>query len=209
MQHVPAIPKMVQDIDLSDLLPQGGDVAESPLDLSDLLAEVRDDPTRGEMVLGHAGDRLLEQLTPGLKRLSHTHLAIMDYMLANPGLPLAEVARHFGYTQSWLSTMIHTDVFQAGFRERREKWIAVHDGRLAAKLHEVAEASLDTLLGILQDENNRPSPAAANEITKTALSALGFTSQKVAPATAVQVNVGMFSQQDLEDANRILQHGRG
>lgn len=180
----------------AETLPSGQE-----LDLSDLLLEENSSP----VALGHAGDRLLPVLSPGLQKVSHTHHAIMDYMIANPSVPLKAVAEHFGYTQAWLSTVINSDVFRHAFRERRENWELVHDTKLVSKLHEVATRSLDGLLDILNDKDERPSPSATNEIAKTALSALGFTSKKAAAPT-VQVNQQFISQQDLADAHRIL-HG--
>lgn len=54
------------------------------------------------------------------KELSIKHQAIMDYMLQNPAEPGSKVAAHFNVTQSWLSTIIHSDAFQAELARRRE-----------------------------------------------------------------------------------------
>lgn len=170
-------------------------------DLSELLEDDRT-LTRAD----YSGGRLREAMPFSLQKLSHTHLSIMDFMLANPALPQSEVAAHFGYTQAWLSTLIHSDVFVAQFRKRRQSWEAIHDHTLAGKLHAVATKSLDTLMEILSDEENRPSPSAANEIAKTALSALGYSGKQVA-TPSVQVNQTIITQEDALAARRVIMHG--
>lgn len=67
-----------------------------------------------------------------LARVSHTHDQIMNWLIANPEKKLGECAAYFGYTQSWLSTLIHSDTFKAKFRERQD---AVF-GRIAATTEE-------------------------------------------------------------------------
>ena len=44
--------------------------------------------------------------TPGVQKLSVKHTDVMNFMLANPLVKLADVARHFGMTQPWLSCII-------------------------------------------------------------------------------------------------------
>lgn len=55
-----------------------------------------------------------------LQRISHTHDQVMNWLILNPEKSLRECADHFHYTQTWLSTLIHSDVFQAKFRERSD-----------------------------------------------------------------------------------------
>jgi hypothetical protein len=54
-----------------------------------------------------------------LKSLSHTHDMVINWMLLNPDRSLRECADYFGYSQPWLSTLIHTDLFQARLKERQ------------------------------------------------------------------------------------------
>lgn len=197
---------------LAELLSMAADSLEESekLSIDDLMdgnLDLLREETGSPVVVGHGGDRWLPALSLGLQKVSHRHRAIMDFMIAHPTLPMSEVAAHFGYTPAWLSTVINSDVFRHAFKERRANWEAIHDHKLAAKLHEVANKSLDCLTDILTDEENRPSPTAANEIAKTALSALGFIGRKAeAQAPAVQVNQQFITSQDLKDAQAIL-HG--
>lgn len=52
-----------------------------------------------------------------IKHVSHRHHGIMLWMLVNPHKPLKECAKELGYSQPWLSCVIHSDAFQAQFDE--------------------------------------------------------------------------------------------
>lgn len=89
-----------------------------------------------------------------IQRISHTHDQIMNWLIANPERSLRECADAFGYTQSWLSCLIHSDVFQAKFRERQdsvfsriasntEEKLTGLANMVAEKLSEKVEASQD------------------------------------------------------------------
>ena len=47
-----------------------------------------------------------------IARLNTTHEMLMNWLVCNPEKSLRECADHFGYTQSWLSQIIHSDIFQ-------------------------------------------------------------------------------------------------
>ena len=54
-----------------------------------------------------------------LKKISYTHDAIIDAIIASPGVSQGELAKEFGYTQTWLSIMIGSDAFQSRLTERK------------------------------------------------------------------------------------------
>lgn len=54
-------------------------------------------------------------------KISHLHDQLMDFMIARPTAKLRDVAEHFQRTQAWVSTIIHSDVFQAKLRERQDQ----------------------------------------------------------------------------------------
>ncbi len=56
-----------------------------------------------------------------IKKVSIKHEEIMNFMLANPILPVGEVAAHFGVTFPWLSTIIHSDAFQDRLKKKQEE----------------------------------------------------------------------------------------
>lgn len=81
----------------------------------------------------------------GVQKLSHTHEAVMDWLVLNPDRSLRECADHFGYTQPWLSTLIHSDIFQAKLAERRLEVNARIAASIPEKLTAVADIALDKL----------------------------------------------------------------
>ena len=107
-----------------------------------------------------------------LQKLSNKHHAIMDYMLANPGLPLSAVADHFHVTQPWLSTVINSDVWRERYADRRNLMDQRLSESITNKLGTLADKSLDHLDQALDDEEI--SVREKHEIAKTALTALGF-----------------------------------
>ena len=182
-------------VDFSDLLPH------EPVDFSDLLEE-----EAGESFRHTEGGLVLANVPTAIQKISHTHLAIMDYMIMHPAKHLKEVAEHFGYTQPWLSTLIHSDVFQKGFRERRRNWESVHDGRLASRLMSVAEKAIQRLDDIMVAEgDDKPSAKTAVEVGKLALTSLGFMggNKQEAPAP-VTVNNNFITAQDIAFAQQII-----
>lgn len=56
-----------------------------------------------------------------IQKVSVTHDQIMNWLILNPGVKQKLCADHFGITQAWLSTVIHSDVFQAKLKERQEE----------------------------------------------------------------------------------------
>ena len=122
-----------------------------------------------------------------VKTLRNIHLAIMDFMLANPGIPQWAVANHFGKTQSWLSTIVNSDLFQLHYHERRR--LIEDDQRRAinSKIFEMADKGLTKLIAGLDDDEVSVSEKRA--ITRLALEAQGALAHgSKAPAVVVNNN---------------------
>lgn len=144
-----------------------------------------------------------------IQKISHRHSMIMNWMVLNPDKPLRMCADHFGVTQAWLSTVIHSDVFQAEFQQKLQN---IH-GRCAEsipeKLRMVADIALDRLADkVAESEDAEFILDAADK----ALHRMGY-----APSSArngynagqqvnVQQNVFMLSQDDLEKARGIMRN---
>ena len=121
-----------------------------------------------------------------LSSLSHHHLAMMDFMLANPQLPMWAVASHFNRTQAWVSTVVNSDLFQAHLHERRKLMEDSQREALKDKLFNITTRGLDALYQGLDDDEVSVSEKRA--ITRLGLEASGFLAKAVAPATQVVVN---------------------
>lgn len=119
-----------------------------------------------------------------IKKLSHRHLAIMDWMLANPEKKLGECAEFFKVSAAWLSTVINSDLFQARFAERRNVMEAHQHARISQKLLDMTEDGLGAMHDSLRDDE--VDPKTKHDMTRTALEAIGILGKR---GGGVQVNV--------------------
>lgn len=143
-----------------------------------------------------------------IQRVSHKHNMIMNWLVLNPDRSLRECADHFGVTQPWLSTVIHSDVFQAEFQQKLQNIHVRCAESIPEKLRAVADIALEKLADkVAQSED----PEFILDAADKALHRMGY-----APASArngygagqgVQVNqqnVFMLSQDDLDAARNVM-----
>ena len=116
-------------------------------------------------------------------KLSYTHQACVDQILANPGISQGELARMFGYTQAWMSRIIGSDAFQEYLVQRRTEML---DPVLAETIEErirgVMVQSLDVVARKLEATPTGEFALKAMELTSRAL---GYG---VKPAGGVTLN---------------------
>lgn len=56
-----------------------------------------------------------------IQKMSHKHEEILNFMLLNPLLKMGEIAKHFGVTFPWLSTIVHSHAFQDQMTRRQDE----------------------------------------------------------------------------------------
>lgn len=128
-------------------------------------------------------DELDDLPTAPLKRgLNYSHVAMVDFIIANPGISQGEIALRLGYTQSWLSTVFGTDAFQVALAARREQIV---DPVLRATLEEQARGLYLRSMEILRqklnaDAANVPDQLALQTFAQSAR-ALGYGARPPAP----------------------------
>jgi len=81
----------------------------------------------------------------GIGNISYSHEALINWLLVNPDRPLRDAAAYFGYTQSWLSTIIHSDVFQAKLHRRQQDVFAQVAQTIPSKLGTAVNIALDRI----------------------------------------------------------------
>ena len=105
-----------------------------------------------------------------IARVSYTHDAMIDLIVANPAIAQGAIAQHFGYTQAWVSRVMNSDAFQARLAERKTELV---DPSLVAsideKLRALASKSLDVVLEKLTATGSAEMGLKALEITSKAL----------------------------------------
>lgn len=146
-----------------------------------------------------------------LQNISHVHEAVMNWMIANPQRSMADCAREFGYTQSWLSTMVHSNLFQARLKEKQDIVFNGLAGTLNEKLAAAADIGVTKLTAQLEKSED---PKFIKETTNMMLDKLGFGAATRVPGAGtvhnapVQQNFYMASQADLQAARgRIASEG--
>lgn len=82
-----------------------------------------------------------------IARVRYSHDAMIDLLIANPATSQGELAKHFGYTQAWVSRIMNSDAFLARLAQRKSDLV---DPSIALtideKLRAVAAKSLDIVL---------------------------------------------------------------
>lgn len=139
-----------------------------------------------------------------LQKLSPKHENILNYIIANPLVSYGEVAGYFGVTPSWLSTIVHSDVFQDLLKRRQDEVFGtaiVQD--LKTKLTAAADMSLERYLEKI------PTMDADQIITSTdkLLGKLGFGSKPYGPSGGVVNNYvqnNYVDQRTIDDARRLI-----
>lgn len=138
------------------------------------------------------------------------HENLVSFLVANPRMKKADVARHFDVTPSWLSTVIHSDVFQAKLAERQDEYFGAVTTPIREKLENLAGLALDEMEEKVQTEG---SISEVREVAKLALQSLGYGNGANGkgtqnPALVQQNNFYSVSPEQLAAAReRILNQG--
>lgn len=143
-----------------------------------------------------------------IKKVSWWHESIFEWMIANPEAKLRECAEFFKVTQSWLSTIIHSDVFVEKLAERRDLHFAAISQDVASKVSGLAELSLDVLEERIERERDAISLGLVKDTAEMALKAAGYIGPK--PGTGSRngdTNIflpGSIDAQTLADSRELM-----
>ena len=106
-----------------------------------------------------------------LVRLSHTHEQMLNWLVLNPDRNLRECADHFGYTQSWVSSVLHSDLFQAALKDKQLAIAARVAGSIPEKLRRAADVGIEKLTTALE---NTEDPEFILDATDKILHRMGY-----------------------------------
>lgn len=127
-----------------------------------------------------------------VKKLSARHYQIMEYLLMHPSEKLGSVAKRFGLTPPWLSSLINSDLFKQEFRARLAAMRQMNDLEIMQDMHGVVKVGIKKMKEHLEHEDC--DPKTVNEYMHTALETLGYVGKNAAAASPVNVNVGVGIQ---------------
>ena len=140
-----------------------------------------------------------------IQRVSIKHEAILDHLMAYPTMKLGDVAAQFGVSQPWLSTVIHSDAFQALLRDKQG--IAFHHTvlPLREKMMAVAHQAFERIVDMLPMETEVKN---LSSVAEGVLDRLGYGTKASVIVNnthntthTTQVNV---LRSELEEAQKLL-----
>jgi hypothetical protein len=95
-----------------------------------------------------------------------------DLILSNPAVSQGEIARHFGYTEGWVSQVIASDAFQAFIASRKDEII---DPMLRGAVEESFKGLvLQSIARLREKLEANPSDQLVLEVFKNSARALGY-----------------------------------
>jgi len=93
-----------------------------------------------------------------IEKVSYSHKAMIDLMVANPMISQGELARAFGYTQPWISRILRSDSFREMLAQRTTELM---DPLVLQSIEQRFEALVTQSLDILEQKlSPQASPTA-------------------------------------------------
>jgi hypothetical protein len=159
-------------------------------------------PARGVHVNGITLDSLLEEATSGetvaevprppIAKMNYSHKAMADLIIANPGISQNSIAAAFGYSASWVSTVMSSDAFQAYLATRSEELV---DPTVRASVEERFKGMVARSLAVLEEKLNRPTSLISEQFAlrsfelSTRAAGYGARSDHAPKVTPTEVHV--------------------
>lgn len=141
----------------------------------------------------------------GITKVSYTHDAMIDMIVADPCISQMELAARFGYTAGWVSQIIASDAFQARLAERTGDLV---DPRIRATVEERFRGIVLRSLEILREKLDRPATAIPDNLALRAVElssrALGYGAREAQPA-APPVSMHVHLETLGENLTQLLQ----
>jgi hypothetical protein len=125
-----------------------------------------------------------------IRKLSYTHDALIDMIIAHPEFSQGQLANHFGYTQAWLSQVMASDAFKSKLAERKD---ALVDPILRLQIEERFKALVERSFEILMEKISVPASQVPDQLAlrtfEIASRAAGFGARQVVPPGDINVEV--------------------
>jgi uncharacterized phage-associated protein len=125
-------------------------------------------------------DRAAAPTMGNIARISYTHDAMIDQLVANPGISQAHLALMFGYSQSWISNIMASDLFKDKLAARRAECV---DPVLHNTVKENMEGIVRRSQEVLMEKLEKPGVSDATVLKAMELGArsLGMGGMAAAP----------------------------
>lgn len=127
-----------------------------------------------------------------LKSMGPKHMAIADALLANPEQKRGDLAGQMHVSESWLSIVIHSSVFQEYFAARRDKHEEELRSKIVGKQLEVALLALNKLQDVLNDD--KVDGRLVLDVAEKTAERLGFTPRPTARGRVIEERSQVFTR---------------
>lgn len=105
-----------------------------------------------------------------LQRVHFSHDAMIDLIVAQPMISQGEIAKTFGYTESWVSRVINSDSFQARLAIRKDEVVdPLIKQNFEERVQGLAAMSLDIITKKLEATQSMDGALKTFELTTKAL----------------------------------------
>jgi transcriptional regulator with XRE-family HTH domain len=158
---------------------------------ADLLDQLADDLPPPASPAGRATMAAVDHSKPQyqpIQRINYSHDGMINLILANRGISQNALAKHFGYSASWVSQVMSSDAFQARLLERATE---LEDPTLVASIEDGLKGMLTRSKEILMEKLSKPSAEVPDNLAlrtlELATRALGYGARD--PVVNVQVNM--------------------
>jgi|10_taG_2_1085330.scaffolds.fasta_scaffold00106_54 hypothetical protein len=147
-----------------------------------------------------------------IDKLGEQHHKMIDWMLTHyTGKNLGELAEQIGYSRSYLSTVINSDMFKAEYQRRRDAVNTEQAGRIVQKTMNVAEKTLDKIDDLLEedDEDETLDPRLLVDLADKSLARLGYAPSRPAlPGASGDAGSGVVVNNFFECPTEVLSEAR-
>ena len=154
---------------------------------ADILDQLESD-TRQAAGIPAGRQPVSSQSKQAIQKLRYSHEALIDLMIAQPELSQNDLAARFGYSASWISQVISSDIFQGKLMERVAEIV---DPTLTATVEERLKGQVLRSMELLREKLDRPAAEVPDNLVLRTLEistrALGYEAKDT--SVNVQVNV--------------------
>ena len=110
--------------------------------------------------------------TAAIKKVRYSHEAMIDLIIAHPGISQNQLAAHFGYTPGWVSQVMSSDAFKARLEARKEDIV---DPVMFAAVEERFEGLVrESQRVVLEKLGANPTADFALKVLEVSSKALGY-----------------------------------
>jgi len=135
-----------------------------------------------------------------IRKVNPWHARLADWLIINGTTKgwNARAAEHFNVTQSWISTIVHSDAFQDYFQELNGQYSQALLSSVREKALGAADQAISEIQNRLDKEGKTLPYETLLETADVLMKRTGHGDGSVGPAQQIQVNVGLVTREELE-----------